>query len=49
MEGEGRVSAARLLLRFGIGTTELAGERLIAALREIDSVIARPRLRELPA
>jgi len=39
MDGEGRVSAARLLFRFGIGTTELAGERLIAALRELDSVM----------
>jgi hypothetical protein len=39
MEGEGRVSGARLLFRFSIGTTELAGERLIAALREFDSLM----------
>ena len=37
MDGEGHVSGARLLFRFGIGATELTGERVIAALRAFDA------------
>jgi hypothetical protein len=39
MTGEGRVSGARLLFRFGVGATELAGERLIAALQALDALL----------
>jgi hypothetical protein len=40
MEGEGRVSGTRLLFRFGIGATELAGQRLITALEAVDGVLS---------
>jgi hypothetical protein len=40
MDREGRVSGGRLLFRFGVGATELAGERLVAALRAIDTLMA---------
>jgi hypothetical protein len=39
MIGEGRVSRARLLFRFGVGATELAGERLIEALQALDALL----------
>jgi hypothetical protein len=39
MDGEGHVSSARLLFRFGIGVTDLGGERLIAALRAFDALL----------
>jgi len=39
MDGEERVSGARLLFRFGIGATELAGKRMIAALQLVDAVL----------
>jgi hypothetical protein len=40
MDREGRVSGGRLLFRFGVGATELAGERLVAALRTIETLMA---------
>jgi hypothetical protein len=40
MDREGRVSGGRLLFRFGVGATELAGERLVAALRAIETLMA---------
>ena len=44
MEGEGRVSGTRLLFRFGIGATELAGQRLITALQAVDGVLSSAAL-----
>jgi hypothetical protein len=40
MEGERRVSGTRLLFRFGIGATELAGRRMITALQAVDGVLS---------
>jgi hypothetical protein len=43
MGGGEHVSDARLLVRFGVGATELGGERLIAALRALDASLADNR------
>jgi len=40
MDGAERVSGGRLLFRFGIGATELAGERVVSALRSVDALIS---------
>jgi len=40
MDGAERVSGATLLFRFGIGAAELAGERVVSALRSVDAVIS---------
>ena len=48
MDGVERVSGTRLLFRFGIGATELAGKRMITALQAVDAVLASAAAEPVP-